>query len=42
MPGVPRKLAEHRLHVDSKAKLVKEHLRCCSIEKCKVIGEEIA
>ena len=35
-------LAEHRLHVDPKAKPVKEHLRRSAMEKRKAIGEEVA
>ena len=42
MPGVPRELAEHHLRVDSKAKLVKEHLHRSATEKRKAIGEEVA
>ena len=42
MPGVPRGLAEHRLRIDSKAKLVKEHLRQSAVQKKKAIGEEVA
>jgi hypothetical protein len=42
MPGVPRELAEHSLHVRSDAKPVKQPLRCFAEEKRKAIGEEIA
>ena len=42
MPGVPRGLAEHRLLVVPKAKLVKEHLRQSAVEKRKAIGREVA
>ena len=42
MPGVPRGLVEHRLRVDPKAKLVKEHLCRSTAEKRKAIGEEVA
>ena len=42
MPGVPRRLAEHRLRVDPKVKPVKEHLRRSAIQKRKAIGEEVA
>ena len=42
MSGVPRGLAEHRLRVDSKAKLMKEHLRQSAVQKRKAIGEEVA
>jgi hypothetical protein len=42
MPGVPRELAEHSLHVQPYAKPVKQPLRCFAEEKRKAIGEEIA
>src|SRR4051812_18592544 len=42
MPGVPRELAEHKLHVDPKARPVIESLRWFSSEKRKAIGQEIA
>ena len=42
MSGVPRGLAEYRLHVNPKAKPVKEHLRWSAVEKRKAIGEEVA
>jgi hypothetical protein len=42
MPGVPRELAEHSLHVRPDAKPVKQPLRCFEEEKRKAIGEEIA
>ena len=42
MPGVPRGLAEHRLRLDPKVKLVKEHLRRSAVQKRKAIGEEVA
>jgi hypothetical protein len=42
MPGVPRELAEHSLHVRPDAKPVKQPLRCFAEEKRKAIGEEIA
>jgi hypothetical protein len=42
MPGVPRELAEHSLHVRPDAKLVKQLLRRFAEEKRKAIGEEIA
>jgi hypothetical protein len=41
MPGVPRELAEHSLHVQPDAKPVKQPLRRFVEEKRKVIGEEI-
>jgi hypothetical protein len=42
MPGVPRELAEHSLHVWPDAKPVKQPLWCFVEEKRKAIGEEIA
>jgi hypothetical protein len=42
MPGVPRELVEHSLHVRPDAKLVKQPLRHFVEEKRKAIGEEIA
>ena len=42
MPGVPRELAEHRLHVDSTARPVRERLRRSAAHKRKAIGEEVA
>jgi hypothetical protein len=42
MPGVPRKFAEHKLHVRPDAKPVKQPLRRFSEEKRRTIGEEIA
>ena len=42
MPGVPRKLAEHRLNVDPKFKPVKQYLCCFNEERRKTIGEELA
>lgn len=42
MSGVPREPTEHRLRVDSKVKLVKEHLRRSSVQKGTGIGKEIA
>jgi hypothetical protein len=42
MPGVPRELAEHSLHVRPDAKPVKQPLWCFAEEKRKAIGEEIA
>jgi hypothetical protein len=41
MPGVPRELAEHSLHVRPDAKSVKQPLRRFAEEKRKAIGEEI-
>ena len=42
MPGIPTKLAEHNLHVDPKARPVKQGLRKMNEERRKAIGEEIA
>jgi hypothetical protein len=42
MPGVPRELAEHSLHIRPDAKPVKQPLQCFAEEKRKAIGEEIA
>jgi hypothetical protein len=42
MPGVPRELAEHTLHVWLDAKPVKQPLRRFAEEKRKAIGKEIA
>jgi hypothetical protein len=42
MPGVPRELAEHSLHVRPDAKPIKQPLRCFAEDKRKAIGEEIA
>ena len=42
MPGVPRELAEHRLHVDPVARPVRERLRRSAAHKRKTIGEEVA
>ena len=42
MSGVPRKYAEHKLHVRPDAKPVKKPLRRFSEEKRGTIGEEIA
>ena len=42
MPGVPRKFAEHSLHVRPDAKPVKQGLCRFAEEKRKAIGEEIA
>jgi hypothetical protein len=42
MLGVPKELAEHRLHVNPKMKPIKEHLRRSSTEEREAIGEEIA
>jgi len=42
MPGVPRELAEHKLHIRPGSKPVKQPLRRFSEEKRRAIGEEIA
>ena len=42
MPGVPRELAEHSLHVRPDAKLVKQPLRRFAEDRRRAIGEEIA
>ena len=42
MPGVPKDFAEHKLHVRSDAKPVKQPLRRLSEEKRRIVGEEIA
>jgi hypothetical protein len=41
MHGVPRELIEHELHLDPKAKPVKQRLRCFAQEKKDVIKREI-
>jgi len=42
MPGVPRKLAEHKLDVDRTAKSNKQHLRRFSTENKEAIRAELA
>ena len=42
MPGVPRELAEHHLHVQPETKPVKQPLRRFAKDRRKAIGEEIA
>src|SRR3954467_13003619 len=42
MPGVPRELAEHKLHVRPGLKPVKQPLRRFSEDKRRAMGEEIA
>jgi hypothetical protein len=42
MPGIPRELAEHSLHIRPNTKPVKQSLRHFAEEKRKAIGEEIA
>jgi hypothetical protein len=41
MAGVPRELIEHELHLDPKAKPVKQQLRCFTQDKKDVIEREI-
>jgi hypothetical protein len=42
MPGVPRKLIEHKLHLDPKAKPIKQRLCHFTQDKKDVIKREIA
>src|SRR3954465_8386906 len=42
MPGVPRELAEHKLHIRPGSKPVKQPLRRFSEDKRRAIGEEVA
>ena len=42
MPGVPRELAEHCLHVNPNARPVKQGLRKFHDDRTKAIGEEVA
>ena len=42
MPGIPRKYAEHKLHVRKDTKPVRQPLRRFSKEKRRTIGEEVA
>jgi hypothetical protein len=42
MPGVPRELIKHELHLDPKAKLVKQRLHRFTQDKKVVIKKEIA
>ena len=42
MPGIPREVAEHSLHIRPGSKPVKQRLRRFDEEKRKAIGEEIA
>jgi hypothetical protein len=42
MPGVPRELIEHELHLDPQAKPVKQQLRSFAQDKNDVIKKEIA
>ena len=40
MPGIPTELAEHKLHVDPKARPVKQGMRKMNAGRRKAIGEE--
>ena len=42
MPGVPRELAEHALHVRPEAKPVRQPLRRFAEDRRKAIGDRIA
>jgi hypothetical protein len=42
MPGVPKELIEHELHLNPQAKPVKQRLRCLTQDKKDVIKKEIA
>jgi hypothetical protein len=42
MPGVPRELIEHELHLDPKAKPIKQQLHYFAQDKKNVINREIA
>jgi hypothetical protein len=42
MHEVPRELIEHELHLDLKAKLIKQRLRCFTQDKKNVIKREVA
>ena len=42
MPGVPTEFTEHKLHVRSDAKPVRQPLRRLSEDKRRAVGEEIA
>ena len=42
MPGIPRKVAEHALHIVPGSKPAKQRLRCFDDERRRAIGEEIA
>ena len=41
MSGVPRELIEHELHLDPKAKPIKQRLHCFAQDKKDVIKREI-
>src|SRR3954467_6434486 len=42
MPGVPRELSEHKLHIRPRSKPIKQPLRHFSEDKRKAISDEIA
>ena len=41
MPGVPRELAEHKLHVDPRARPIKQALRPLNEERRKAVAIEV-
>jgi hypothetical protein len=41
MPGVPRELTEHKLHVDPRARPIKQALRPFNEERCRAIAIEV-
>ena len=41
MPGVPRELAEHKLHVDPRARPIKQTLRPLNEERRKAAAIEV-
>ena len=41
MPGIPREVAEHALHLIPGSKPAKQCLRRFDDERCRVIGEEV-
>ena len=42
MPGIPREVAEHALHIRVGSRPVKQQLRCFNKKKQRAIGEELA
>jgi hypothetical protein len=42
MPGVPMELIEHELHLDTKAKTVKQRLQSFTYDKKDALNKEIA
>ena len=42
MPGIPTEFAEHKLHVNPGAKLVKQGLCRLNEERRKIVGKEVA